>query len=229
MEYAATIGAVEADDLFLDTLEDLRRRCDLRASEYDMVQVAGLVRRLLFDGLPLWVEANKTHRVKPVYEWSRLRVSVGGIDGQHSAWVSMQWLDPMLNDLLLRKRLPPDEETAEFPAPRTGNINNFSQYEVIVKDGEGVTVSELVTHYANREGGVHYDSKPPKSQILSSLLRGQDLALRLTVLAIGRIAHRALEPLAARIALSRNPHPYGIGDDFVMNVVRQDDEANGRD
>jgi hypothetical protein len=39
--------------LFLDTLEDLRRRTDLRATEYDMVQAAGLPRRLLLDDTPV--------------------------------------------------------------------------------------------------------------------------------------------------------------------------------
>ena len=37
--------------VFVETVEDLRRRCDLRASEYDMVQ-ARPIRRLRWMALP---------------------------------------------------------------------------------------------------------------------------------------------------------------------------------
>ncbi len=38
-----------AEQLFLDTVEDLRRRSAIGAQRYDMIQSAGLVRRLLVD------------------------------------------------------------------------------------------------------------------------------------------------------------------------------------
>jgi hypothetical protein len=213
---------VKPEDLFLDTLEDLRRRCDLRASEYDMVQVAGLVRRLLFDGRPLWVEANQSYGFRPVYAWSGVRVATSGEGGRAPAWVAMHWLDPMLKDLLIRARVSPTEVDTALVEPRTGNLSTFRQHDVIVSGEQRVSVQDVITHYANREGGVHYDSRPARSSLLADLLPERDLALRLTVLAVGRIVHRSLEPLGAQIALSRNPHPYGLGEDFVMNVVRED-------
>ncbi|MEV5210958.1 hypothetical protein AB0K35_26135 [Micromonospora sp. NPDC053740] len=197
------------EDLFLDTLEDLRRRSDLRASEYDMVQVAGLVRRLLLDGQRLWVEANKAYRMRPVCSWSTVVITAGTYEGA-TACISMHWLDPMLEDLILDLRLPSGVARESLVPPQTGNLDAFLRYRVAVAGELGVTASQLVTHYANREGGVHYDSTPPILPLLGALRGDHDYALRLTVLAIGRIVHRALEPLAARIVLSRNPHPYGL-------------------
>ncbi|MEW2444840.1 hypothetical protein [Micromonospora marina] len=204
------------EDLFLDTLEDLRRRCDLRASEYDMVQVAGLVRRLLLDGQRLWVEANKAHRVKPICSWSTVQVVAGTHDGE-AACISMHWLDPMLEELLLlRTDLPADVERASLAPPSRDKMDKFLKYHVVVAGKQNVTVEQLVTHYANREGGVHYDPTPPDSPLLGALRGDHDHALRLTVLAIGRIVHRALEPLAALTVLARNPRPYGLSGDPVV-------------
>ena len=39
--------------LLIDTVEDLRSRTGLRATEYDVTQAAGLIRRLLIDTYPL--------------------------------------------------------------------------------------------------------------------------------------------------------------------------------
>jgi hypothetical protein len=56
--------------MFLDTMEDLRRRSDLRASEYEMVQSAGLVRRLIVDSPRLADQVNHRHR--------KVRYAAGG-------------------------------------------------------------------------------------------------------------------------------------------------------
>lgn len=67
---------VEANEAFIETVEDLRRRCDLRATEYDMVQAAGLIRRLLIDGTSLWVQVNRSFKTKPTVEWANMRTMV---------------------------------------------------------------------------------------------------------------------------------------------------------
>jgi hypothetical protein len=222
------VAGVKPEDLFLDTLEDLRRRCDLRATEYEMVQVAGLVRRLLFDGSPLLVEANKEYRFKPVYEWSGVLVAVSVDVGLGTPCIAMHWLDPTLTEILVHARVSPAEVNTVPMSPRAGNLDAFRRHDAVVRGAQVVNIQEIVTHYANREGGVHYDSRPAKSALLSELLPEHDLAVCLTVLAIGRIVHKALEPLAARIALSRNPHPYGIRDDLIMPVMKSDGQGGYR-
>ena len=54
-----TVAADETGRALLETVKDLRRRCALRATDDDIIQVAGLVRRLLLDETKLWAEANK--------------------------------------------------------------------------------------------------------------------------------------------------------------------------
>lgn len=77
------------EDAFLDTVEDLRRRCDLRASEYDLVQAAGLLRRLLIDEKRLWELVNRRHRVRIECVWTRIGVYNALADGRP---VRVPWL-----------------------------------------------------------------------------------------------------------------------------------------
>jgi hypothetical protein len=192
---------VQSDGLFLDTLEDLRRRTNLRAAEYDMVQAAGLLRRLVLDKSPLWAEVNREHRLKPECVWQRLHVATAARNGP--AWVPWWWLDPEIHDMHpLHAR-----ETLE---PWRGPIGKFLQHVVIRRAPHELTVQELISHYAHWEGGVHFKTSPPQSDLLSDIREESEEALRLTVLAIGRIIHRALTPLSVHIVIAQLPHPHGI-------------------
>lgn len=196
---------MNAEDLFIDTLEDLRRRCDLRAGEYDMVQVAGLIRRLVLDGL--WSTVNQEHRLKPTCSWGRLRVALRLSSGE-AAWLPMVWLDPLLTDLKLAKELAP--ESRPEVGPWTGTLSKFMKHDAIVAGADHVGVEELVRYYANRAGGVHHDPRPPDNPLLALLSFEADEGLRYTILAAGRVIYRSLEPLAALIILGRQLHPLGI-------------------
>ena len=93
-----------------------------------------------------------------------------------------------------------------------GRFEQLLKHSAIISRGERVTVHELIKHYANREGGVHVDPEPPDAPLLREVLGSHEEALRLTVVAVGRVVHRALEPLAARVLLRDRPHPYGLQD-----------------
>jgi hypothetical protein len=194
---------VKAEDLFLDTMEDLRRRCDLRATEYDTVQVAGLVRRLLLDSRKLWAEVNREHRLRPVCTWVHVRVL---LDKDPESTAPLLWLDPGL--LSLQVPIDQGEDLSKYAKSTTLDV--FLKHQVVHSGGEAATVQDLILHYANREGGVHYDPQPADVPALRRLTAGHERALRLTVLAVGRVVHRALEPLAGRVVLGKQPHPFGL-------------------
>ena len=78
----------------------------------------------------------------------------------------------------------------------SGNFNKFLGSPVVDPRRGGVmqtaTVRDLIKHYANREGGVHYDQGGKSTNELIEQIR--DFAgdeLRRTVLACGRIVVRA--------------------------------------
>lgn len=219
------------ENIFLDTLEDLRIRCHLRASEYDMVQASGLMRRLLMDSAPLWSRANRTWRLKVTVEWSRTRVAYK-TDSGRGYWIPALWLDPMLGEL---KEFTSPTLVVEGPdrtlvpaAPdatplklvlRTGNLQAFLRYEAIrpgsvrdetPHDNGPITVGQLIKHYANREGGVHYDESPADESTIEDIRLTSDEPLRHTILSAGRIVCRAMEPLAAALLLADRPWPTGL-------------------
>lgn len=206
---------MELTDVFIETIEDLRARCDLRASEYDMVQAAGLIRRLLIDGTPLWTQINRDIRSSIEFEWMTVRkMATGNIDAQ--VMTPGLALDPVLFRALIQNKITDPDVRRELLAipPHTGNVEKFLKSPVVDTKGENgmveVSVRELIKHYANREGGVHYGAGQSENSILEDSRRFADEDFRYTILACGRIVYRTLEPLAAAALLRNVPWPKGL-------------------
>ncbi|MFF0281780.1 hypothetical protein ACFYSW_15850 [Rhodococcus aetherivorans] len=195
--------------LFVETVEDLRRRCDLRATEYDVIQASGLLRRLLIDGNPLLSAV--TARAKPTFTWSKSRLGVGLGDTSSLAFalVAGLYFDPILTEVQVDisglREDPPRRMATE-----TGSTKEFLNKTVIeVQSGHpqatghaDVTVRDLIKHFANREGGVHFGPGGKSTNSTLEAMRGQaDQQLRDTLAGVGRVAVRALEPLAAAVVL----------------------------
>lgn len=171
-------GGDTANDAFLDTLEDLRRRTHLRATPYDMSQAAGLVRRLLLDGQPLAHAVNRLHRQRLSFTWGTMLVARPARNGL--AWVSGIWLDPSLLRLRIetldRENIewmdgPSDWDNLLAKATSTGPKDAFWSYGAVAR-GKGetnvsVSVREVVDFYANNYGGVHWD---PRTDDVAALL-----------------------------------------------------------
>jgi hypothetical protein len=136
------------DNLFVDTVEDLRRRCHLRASEYDMVQAAGLIRRLTIDKHSLWELVNREHRLVIQYVWNDVAVA-----HRSGAFISTLWLDPALWEVKADAIVPAELRTELPSAVRTSSIPQFLKAVVVSRELAEVSVHQLVKHYANREGG----------------------------------------------------------------------------
>lgn len=215
---------MKAEDLFLETMEDLRRRADLRASEYDMVQVAGLLRRLLLDAERVTDAVNRQYRYQPVCRWSAVDTAT-----PRGVYLPRLWLDPLLWEVYLEVAMPAEArqelKTLGVLQAQEGSLQQFLAYKVVreappatpggdvaqVKSPPTATVRDLIRHFAHREGGVHYGSGETEHPLLQRVRHSDDMPLRLTLLAAGRIVHRALEPLAVRVALHSLDGHYGVG------------------
>ncbi|MFC7572005.1 hypothetical protein ACFQX8_05870 [Klenkia terrae] len=123
------------------------------------------------------------------------------------------WLDPILLDLHPEMQSEELRRVNADSPPWEGTLQQFLSHDTLVRGDEKVTIRELIKHYANREGGVHYDAAPPEKELLAHLRAESESALRLTVLAAGRIIYRGLEPLAAAVMLAERPGPFGLRTD----------------
>lgn len=209
----------KADELFLETMEDLRKRSDLRAPKYDMVQSAGLVRRLIVDGRRLADEVNRGPRLPIRFFVGSMWVCVKATPPP--IWGQGPWLDPLLVELKdwdftqqLTASGAPAPDMGGPPRPRSRD--EFLRYAPFAsaakEDGSDTeaTVLDIITMYANQLGGVHWDPAKVKHPLLRELLAIDEAYLRQTMVAIGRTVYRALEPLAYYVILSQREHPFGL-------------------
>lgn len=185
--------------ILVTTVEDLRNRSRLTASEYDVVQASGLLRRLLLDGSAVAPQAIKSLGLEaPSYEW----VSV------YAGQVSGAFLDPALLKSVGQTLLVSDPTL--LGAFHVGSLEDFLAVRVATSTAGNVTVKDLIRHYAIVEGGVHYgQARNPIPQPLQTLLADPiyEPRLRETVAAIGRIVSTALSG-PAMIAL--HPEMRGV-------------------
>lgn len=197
---SATVGPMNLVNVFLETVEDLRARCSLTATEYDAVQASGLLRRLLTDGqavAPRFIAAWELR--PPTYRW---------MSAYHGD-VSSLLLDPEISESTgVIERLQAERSC------HTGSLVEFLKVNI----STGVTVKDLIRHYAHAEGGVHHGANRERiDSRLASLLASEanELKLRLTLVAIGRIVCRALAGASA-VAAIPDLHPRRL-DSMIHN------------
>ncbi|MGN2634596.1 hypothetical protein ACTD5D_30935 [Nocardia takedensis] len=218
-------------EMFIETVEDLRRRCDLRATEYDMVQASGLIRRLLIDGTALWYQVNREFKMRPIVEWMSVRSLVRAKTAENVRVAGLA-LDPVMAKAFLAVNFREREHTDVFgEATKSGDFETFLSAKVMDRPLPGespqvATVRDLVKHYANREGGVHYDSSGKRANEFLEQVRGfADEDLRMMIIACGRIIVRALEPMVGVVILKDKPWPAGL--DFTYSPPRQRNSMEG--
>lgn len=126
-------------------------------------------------------------------------------------------LDPMMARALVSVNFPDEDLDATVgAATRTGNFEKFLSAEVMDQHqpGQGrrtATAKDLIKHYANREGGVHYDqSGRSANEFIEEIRHFADEDLRMMLIACGRILVRAFEPMAVVLTLKDKPWPSGL-------------------
>jgi hypothetical protein len=198
------------EDVFVDTLEDLRRRCDLRATPYDMLQASGLMRRLLIE--QLWVPPNRQIEHKPVFRIREAFVCAS-TEKEHgvTAWVPGLLADPELTSIFMSRY--PSVDPPDAP-PQALKASKFLKWKIVHASvggrKESVTVHELTKHFANTQGGVHFDRQGKSASApLDRLPLQAESPLLYTLVALGRITVKALEPIASAILLRRLPGQVG--------------------
>lgn len=202
--------------ILVTTVDDLRNRSRLTASEYDVVQASGLLRRLLLDASAVVPQAIKSLGLaEPRYEW----VSV------YAGEVSGAFLDPALLKSV-GQTLRASDATL-LGAFHAGSLDDFLAVRVAASTAGGdVTVKDLVRLYAVVEGGVHYgqawNSIP---QRLHTLLADPvyEPRLRETLAAIGRIVSTAL---AGPAMIALHPEMRGV---FERAAQRESTPVPGPD
>ena len=175
---------IDSATLFLKTLEDLEKRLH-ETEPYEILLIAGLLRKLFLDDHPLVDRINASVRMKLVF--------VVGIpeqtpkpDSTVMFWSVQDGLDP--------------ETGAPFRKPRECSRDQFFSSVVSIAAGHAYTIRDIVQFEANVVGAVHAGS--PRSekdaalhQVDSTLsIGGYGSSLR-QLLAIGRVALKALHPL----------------------------------
>lgn len=202
----------DAIEVFIGTVDELGYSSRIRASDYEAARSAALVRRLLNDQKPL------AHRIESIigekfqFEIARVAYAIAHDDGSESRLkftaVAGAALDPDVNNLYverLRVLLAKDAE----PVPegfwnRTAvlNMEEFLEHEA-ARQGphRSATVRQIVRLYANYLGGVHFNMESDASELLLDIRAESPDFLRETMLAIGRVVRKSMEPAALVLAL----------------------------
>ncbi|MCC8991413.1 MAG: hypothetical protein LM514_02215 [Streptococcus sp.] len=179
---------MDANTLFLKTLEDIESRLS-QSDPYEILLIAGLLRKLFLDDHPLVDQVNRTYRVKLEFE---VTASTNKPDegDKNSLWSVQDGLDP---------------ETA-MPGKKRLLLSRdqFFQTVVAMVFGPSFTVRDVIQFEANVAGAVHAGApKTEKEKALDTVgksvgIGGYAPTLR-QLLAIARVSLKALVPLRAAI------------------------------
>jgi hypothetical protein len=185
---------MDVDTLFLETLADLRPRSDA-GPEYEVQQLAALLRKLLLDRQPLIDAVNRSRRL-PV----RFQVHDGS--PYQDLVLSSGPTFYALQDAF-------DPETVLVANARIADVDRdeLLRRGIVLMDGLWFSVADIVTYVAHVEGAVHRgqprDNKQRALAATSIRIGGYDSPVVRSLLAVARVVARGLEPLEARIRADR--------------------------
>lgn len=180
---------LDTETLFLRTLADIENRLG-ESDPYEILLIAGLVRKLFLDDFPLVDQVNRSHREKLTFEVTvPVNMPVG--ESLPTFWTVQDGLDP--------DTAPP------FKKRHSCTRNQFFQTVVTVINSHTYTVRDVVLFEANVVGAVHAGApKTIKDEALKQVdgsisVGGYGSALR-QLLAIARVVLKALAPLRNAVA-----------------------------
>jgi len=156
---------------------------------YEVLLIAGLLRKLFLDDFPLVDQVNRQHRLKLSFEVVDSLVKPTAEDG-NSLWSIQDGLDP---------------DTAP-PMKRRKSLSRDQFFHEIVAHvfGRQYSIREILLFEANVSGAVHAGApKTDKERALAEVagwlgIGGYPMALR-QLQAVGRVALKALAPLRAAV------------------------------
>lgn len=180
---------MQADQLFLRTLEDLDRRTTV-ADEYEALLAAGLLRKLLLDEAPLIHQVNR-------YRRERIRFRINGETPLERIILADNPVFWAIGDAI-----KPDAYQGRpgVSAPTDAKLDQFLARPVMCMRGERLSVGDLIKQVAHIDGAVHKrEPTNAREQLLDEISRfmffGDLPGTVHHVQLIGRIVVRALTPL----------------------------------
>jgi hypothetical protein len=186
-----SLHEVNRETLFLRTLDDLGRRVQPAIDEYEVLLIAGLLRKLLLDKRSLIDQVNRERRLRIRYV----------INASRPVWESAGSPPPVfwsIQDGL-------DPETALTAVePKAVSRDELLAKVVMRARSEPVSVKDVILHTANVVGAVHAgESREDVDRLLEQVANQLSLGgYRPDVLplqAIGRVVLRAMTPLREQI------------------------------
>lgn len=181
---------MDRDQLFLQTLEDLRKKTDSEAIDYEMLMSAALLRKLLINGSPLLHEVNRHRRekirflVSPEDAYTRMVLEDAPV-----FWGKYEAISPRLG---------------QSRAGEEVDLDGFLATRVMLVRSVNVSVQDVIRHVSHLEGAVHAGHpKDDRDALLhavnAELQVGGVGAVVRTLRGIAAVVLDGLEPLAARI------------------------------
>jgi hypothetical protein len=146
------IHLVTPDELFLHSVRDLARAAVRVEDEYQMLNVAGVLRKTLLDDHPLVHQVNRSPRRKILFEASSEDTPFVAMileDGP----VFWAWLDA----------LSPVLCTGLKPVTERLTLEQLLKKRAAIVQGHSVSIRELILQIANVAGGVHAGT--PKTEL----------------------------------------------------------------
>jgi hypothetical protein len=138
---------MDADRLFIATLDDLAEHAMWQSPEYDLLQSSGLLRKLLLDGSPLVQQVAGPGRPKPTY---RVRRREPDPSGEPWWWIDAIDPDTSCDDVMAAAPVAIDLRALltvqMFCLPQTHQASGPRVY---------LTVCDLIRYNAHVSGGVH--------------------------------------------------------------------------
>lgn len=149
---------MEADRLFIETLDDLAERARWQSSEYALLRAAGILRELLLDGSPLVQQVARPGRPKPVYRARRRKPDLSG-----EPWFWLGGIDP---EHPVAPEHPNADRLGELIGPvEAMDLKDLLAVQMICLGPEGrraggalryLTVRDMIRYHAHVSGGVHH-------------------------------------------------------------------------
>lgn len=139
--------------LFNGTLDELNERIN-KGSEYDILLLSGLLRKLLLDG-----DASLIYQLKKKGESIKFRVNIR--EPLHRRMTNLFTPSDLISySWLCESGLDPDiaDKRREYK-PQEVSLDTFLKIVVIFTKGQEITIKQLITHLANKEGGIHKQRK----------------------------------------------------------------------
>ena len=188
------------DRLFIETLNDLEGRLRVGRSEYDVLGISALIRKLLIDSDPLVDQVNR-QRGRKLNLRFRANVappmwSIAGLDPATTIWSQHDGFDPEMG--------VPGTVAADLSRDR------LLAHVVMMIRGHEVTVKDVVLQAANVAGAVHAGRpRTPGEMQLAGIgseihIGGYPASVGL-LLAIGRVVVRGLHPLREKVLADPQP------------------------